>query len=306
MVDVSSARPSGEPAGPEAMRVLERPEDMGALCEEWRREGLRIGLVPTMGALHEGHLSLIRAARDECDRLVVSIFVNPTQFGSGEDFGTYARPFERDLALLEREGCDALFAPSVEEMYGGEAPELSPSGGRVYVEPGALGELWEGAARHGHLRGVATIVTMLLNIVRPQRAYFGEKDYQQLKVVERLSRDLFLGSRIVGCPTVREPDGLAMSSRNANLSPEERRAATALYRALRAAAELRTEDERDAGKLTAAMREVYERESLVTVQYAAIVDAETLTPLEGIEGRPARAIIAAHLGETRLIDNLEL
>ena len=279
---------------------------MGALCEEWRSEGLDIGLVPTMGALHEGHLSLIRAAREECDRLVVSIFVNPTQFGSGEDFGTYARPFERDRALLEREGCDALFAPGVDEMYGGEAPELSPSGGRIYVEPGALGELWEGAARHGHLRGVATVVTMLLNIVRPHRAYFGEKDYQQLKVVERLSRDLFLGAKVVGRPTVREPDGLAMSSRNANLSPEERRVATALYRALHAAAGLRAKGQRDIEDLTAAMREVYEREPLVAVQYAAIVDAETLDPLKKVESRPARAIIAAHLGETRLIDNVEL
>ena len=288
------------------MRILEQPEDVGALCEEWRAEGHGIGLVPTMGALHEGHLSLIRAARRECDRVVVSIFVNPTQFGGGEDFGTYARPFERDRTLLEKEGCAALFAPGVEGIYGGEAPELSPSGGRVYVEPGALGELWEGAARQGHLRGVATVVTMLLGIIRPHKAYFGEKDYQQLKVVEHLSRDLFLGAEIISCPTVREPDGLAMSSRNANLSSGERRAAAALYQALLAAAELKARGCNDAEDLTAAMREVYEKEPLVTVQYAAVVDAETLVSLEKIEGRPARAIIAAHLGETRLIDNLGL
>ena len=306
MAEAGGVYPSGELARSEDMRVLERPEDAGALCEEWRREGFSVGLVPTMGALHEGHLSLIRAARKECDRVVVSIFVNPTQFGRGEDFGTYARPFGRDRASLEREGCDALFAPGVEGMYGGEAPELSPSGGRVYVEPGALGELWEGAARHGHLRGVATIVTMLLGIVRPHKAYFGEKDYQQLKVVERLSRDLFLGAGIVGCPTVREPDGLALSSRNVNLSSKERRAAVALYRALKAAADLRAKGRHDAGELSAAMREVCKREPLVTVQYAAVVDAETLVPIKRTEDRPVRAIIAAHLGEIRLIDNLEL
>ncbi|HET9928012.1 MAG TPA: pantoate--beta-alanine ligase, partial [Rubrobacter sp.] len=204
------------------MQTVERPEDIRAISEQWRAGGLSVGLVPTMGALHEGHLSLIRTARDECDRVVASIFVNPTQFGRGEDFDTYARPFERDAALLEEEGCDVIFAPGVEDMYGGTSLDLSPSGQRIYVEAGWLGEVWEGETRPGHMRGVATVVAMLLNIARPHRAYFGEKDYQQLKLIERMVQDLFFGVEIVACPTVRDPDGLAISSRNVNLTTEER------------------------------------------------------------------------------------
>ncbi len=288
------------------MKLLENPEAMRNLSENWRSEGLVVGLVPTMGALHEGHLSLIRRARAACDRVVVSIFVNPTQFGRGEDFETYSRPFERDSALLREEGCDVIFAPTVETMYGGSSLDLSPSGERVYVEAGGLGEIWEGEARPGHMRGVATVVTMLLNIARPHRAYFGEKDYQQLKVIERLVRNLFFGIEIVPCPTVREPDGLAMSSRNVNLSPEERRAATVLQRALSAAANLKQQGESSVADLVAAMREVYDTEPLVSVQYAAVVNADTLAPLNSLEGGPARAIIAARVGETRLIDNIKL
>lgn len=288
------------------MKILENPEAMRNLSESWRSEGLVVGLVPTMGALHEGHLSLIRRARAACDRVVVSIFVNPTQFGRGEDFETYSRPFERDSALLREEGCDVIFAPTVETMYGGSSLDLSPSGERVYVEAGGLGEIWEGEARTGHMRGVATVVTMLLNIARPHRAYFGEKDYQQLKVIERLVRNLFFGIEIVPCPTVREPDGLAMSSRNVKLSPEERRAATVLQRALSAAANLKQQGESSVADLVAAMREVYDTEPLVSVQYAAVVNADTLAPLNSLEGGPARAIIAARVGETRLIDNTKL
>lgn len=288
------------------MKILENPEAMRNLSESWRSEGLVVGLVPTMGALHEGHLSLIRRARAACDRVAVSIFVNPTQFGRGEDFETYIRPFERDSALLREEGCDVIFAPTVKTMYGGSSLDLSPSGERIYVEAGGLGEIWEGEARPGHMRGVATVVAMLFNIARPHRAYFGEKDYQQLKVIERLVRNLFFGIEIVPCLTVREPDGLAMSSRNVNLSPEERRAATVLQRALSAAANLKQQDGFSVADLVAAMREVYDTEPLVSVQYAAVVDADTLAPLNSLEDGPARAIIAARVGETRLIDNINL
>lgn len=287
------------------MRTVERPEDIQTISEQWRAGGLRVGLVPTMGALHEGHISLIRAARDECDRVAASVFVNPTQFGRGEDFDTYVRPFERDAALLEEEGCDVLFAPSVEDMYGGTSLDLSPSGERVYVEAGRLGEVWEGETRPGHMRGVATVVAMLLNIARPHRAYFGEKDYQQLKLIERMARDLFFGVEIVACPTVRDPDGLALSSRNVNLAPGEREAALALSRALRAVLDLAAAGERDAGALVAAMKRVCESQSLIELRYAAVVDAETLAPLETLR-RPARALISANVGETHLIDNVEL
>lgn len=288
------------------MKTLEDPEIMQDLSESWRIEERTVGLVPTMGALHEGHLSLIRRARIACDRVVVSIFVNPTQFGRGEDFETYRRPFERDSALLDEEGCDVLFAPTVETMYGGSSLDLSPSGGRSYIEVGGLGEIWEGEARPGHMRGVATVVAMLFNIARPHRAYFGEKDYQQLKIIERMVRTFFFGIEIVPCPTVREPDGLAMSSRNLNLSAEERGAATVLHRALGVAANLKQQGEPDAANLVAAMRKVCDTEPLVSLQYAAVVDADTLAPLDAVDDGPARAIIAARVGETRLIDNIEL
>jgi pantoate--beta-alanine ligase len=283
------------------VRILEKPDEMRNLSEEWRAEGLTVGFVATMGALHEGHLSLMRRAHEECDRLVVSIFVNPTQFAAGEDYDTYARPFERDAALLREEGCDALFAPSVEAMYGETSLELSPSGGRVYVEAAGLGDVWEGATRPGHMRGVATIVAMLLNIVRAHRAYFGEKDYQQLKVIERMVRDLFFGVEIIPCPTIRELDGLALSSRNINLSPEEREAALALSRALRAA-----QDARDPQSAVSEIKRICEAEPLVVLRYAAVVDAETLAPLEKSGPRPARALISADVGTTHLIDNAPL
>jgi len=283
------------------VKVLEEPGEMRALAEAWRRGDLSVGLVPTMGALHAGHLSLVRRAREECDRVAVSIFVNPLQFGSAADLARYERPFGKDRSLLEEAGCDALFAPTVEAMYG-------PGGGQpqTTVEVGRLGEVLEGAVRPGHFRGVATVVSKLFNVAVPHRAYFGEKDYQQLKVVEGLVRDLLFGVEIVPCPTVREPDGLAMSSRNGRLSPEERQAALALYRALRTAAELAEGGERAAREIEGTMLGVLGAASLVEPRYAAVVHAETLERLEALGGVPARALVAAEVGGTHLIDNAPL
>ena len=270
-----------------------------------------VGLVPTMGALHDGTpLARPEGAGQSASASIVSVFVNPAQFRAGEDYETYARPFERDAALLHEAGCDALFAPGVEEMYGGSS--AGPLGkrrrGPMWRSEGSSGRLWEGEARPGHLRGVATVVAMLLNTTVPHRAYFGEKDYQQLKVIERMiCATCLMGVEVVPCPTVREPDGLALSSRNANLSPEEREAAPALYRALRAASELvRRAVSVMPAELERAMREICEAEPLVALQYAAVVDAGTLSPLELLGGGPSRAIIAARVGETRLIDNIGL
>ncbi len=287
------------------MQVIETPQEMRRLSAEWRAGGREVGLVPTMGALHEGHLALVRRAREECGRLAVSVFVNPTQFGGGEDFETYPRDFERDFELLGEAGCDAVFFPSVEEMYGGAELDLA-SGGRAFVEVGGLGEVWEGAERPGHFRGVTSVVTMLLHAVGPHRAYFGEKDYQQLKVIEKMSRDLLFGVEIVPCATVRAPDGLALSSRNAYLSTAEREAATALSRALDAVSDLAKSGERDAGTLAQEMRRVCEARPMVDLQYAVVVDAGTLSPLESLGERPARALISAYVGKTHLIDNAEI
>jgi pantoate--beta-alanine ligase len=287
------------------MQILDTPEAMRALSESWRREGQHIGFVPTMGALHEGHLSLVRTAREECDRLVASIFVNPLQFEARVDLDRYERPFDRDSRLLRETGCDALFAPSVEAMYG--APTCGE--GRfvqTFVEVKELGEILEGAVRPGHFRGVATIVAKLFNIVGPQRAYFGEKDYQQLKVIEQMVRGLFFDVEIVPGPTVREEDGLAMSSRNARLAPNDREAAAALFRALREGAALAKGGERDAARLVETMRALCEAQPHVEVQYVAVVDARTLEPLTELGGRPARALIAASIGGTHLIDNIAL
>jgi pantoate--beta-alanine ligase len=287
------------------MEVLSTPEELHRLCRRWSREGRSIGLVPTMGALHEGHLTLARAARKENERFVASIFVNPTQFENQEDFARYARPFERDLELLREEGCDAVFAPSAEAMYGGgEFGDERPS--LTFVQIEKLGDVFEGKARPGHFRGVATIVAKLFGIVGPERAYFGEKDYQQLKIIEQMVRDLFLDVEIVPCPTVREADGLAMSSRNIRLSPEEREAALALSRALRLGVALAEKGERGAARISAEMQSVCEAEPLVEVKYVAVVHAETLEPLAVLDGSPARALVSADVGETHLIDNAPL
>jgi pantoate--beta-alanine ligase len=293
------------PTDRSAMLMLETPNEMRAVSKAWRGSGQEIGFVPTMGALHEGHLSLFRRAQEESDRVVASIFVNPTQFGANEDFDTYPRRLRRDRERLEEVGCDALFVPSVEAMYGTSSPNVD-SGERPHVAVGRIGHLWEGLERPGHFRGVATVVAMLFHTVLPHRAYFGEKDYQQLKVVQNMARSLLFGIEIVGCPTVRESDGLAMSSRNAYLSEEEREAAIKLYQALNAAAELARKGARDASVLERKMHDICDTEPLVELQYAAVVDAETLTPLECLDEHPARAIVAAHVGTTHLVDNVEL
>lgn len=252
-----------------------------------------VGAVPTMGYLHEGHLALVRRARAENDHVVVSIFVNPTQFGPNEDYARYPRDPERDLALLRAEGVDAVFMPSVEEMY--------PEGFATYVNVERLTERLEGAHRPGHFRGVTTIVTKLFHILQPHRAYFGQKDAQQLIVIRRMTRDLAFPVDIVDVPTVREPDGLAMSSRNVYLSPDERRAATVLFRALERARQLWDAGVRDGDRLREAMREVIDSEPLARADYVSVADPETLEELGAIEGR-ALASLAVRLGSTRLID----
>jgi pantoate--beta-alanine ligase len=281
------------------MKIIETPHAMQAQIEEWRAAGESIGFVPTMGALHAGHLSLVQKARAENSKAVASIFVNPTQFRPGEDLGKYPRPFERDCELLRGENCDAVFAPDEAAMYAGSTP--------AFVEVEGISARWEGAARPGHFRGVTTIVAKLFNCVRAHRAYFGEKDFQQLKIIEAMARALFFETQIVPCPTVREADGLALSSRNVYLSKTERAAAPAIYRALCAAQTLAKNGERDARKIESAMREVLATEPILQPEYSAIVDSETLEPLQQInEKKPARALIAARAGSTRLIDNITI
>ncbi|MDT7885648.1 MAG: pantoate--beta-alanine ligase [Thermoflexus sp.] len=255
------------------------------------------GFVPTMGYLHEGHLSLVRRARAENDRVAVSIFVNPTQFGPHEDYARYPRDLERDLRLLEPLGVDLVFVPSVEEMY--------PPGFQTWVIVEEVSRPLEGASRPGHFRGVATVVAKLFNILQPDRAYFGQKDAQQTVVIRRMVQDLNIPVEIVICPTVREPDGLAMSSRNTYLNPEERRAATVLFRALQAAKARYEAGERDAERLREAMREVIRAEPLARIDYVSVAHPETLQELERVEG-PALLSLAVYIGTTRLIDNLML
>ena len=265
-----------------------------------RRAAMRgsVGLVPTMGYLHEGHLSLARRARADSDHVVASIFVNPTQFGPREDYQHYPRDPERDLRLLEGEGTDVVFMPSAEDMY--------PTGFDTWVEVGgSLTDRLEAAARPGHLRGVTTVVAKLFEIVQPQRAYFGQKDAQQLAVVRRMAADLNMDVEVVGLPTVREPDGLAMSSRNAYLSPAEREAATVVWRSLCRARELFDGGESRAETIRQAMHAVLAEEPLAEVEYVSVAAAETLRELEAIAG-PALVSLAVRMGRTRLIDNVVL
>ena len=255
-----------------------------------------LGLVPTMGALHEGHLALVRRAREENVTVAASIFVNPTQFGPQEDLATYPRDMERDLALLEAERVDLVYAPGPEEVY--------PPGFDTWVEPGALGDRLEGAVRPGHFRGVATVVTKLLNVVGPDRAYFGQKDGQQLAVIRQLVRDLDMAVEIVAVPTVRDGEGLALSSRNAYLTAEQRRAAPVIYRALTAARELWEQGKTNAEALRQAVRKVLETEQLLDgIDYVSVADAVSLVELERVEGE-AMISTAVRLGQTRLIDNV--
>jgi len=259
-----------------------------------RREGKRIGLVPTMGALHEGHLSLVRAAKAECDCTVVSIYVNPTQFGPNEDFSKYPRTLEADLKLLAGCGADVVFAPTNDVVY--------PAGLSTWVEVGAVAEPLEGQCRPGHFRGVATVVLKFFNMVQPDAAYFGQKDFQQAAVIRRMTADLNLPLVIRVCPTVREPDGLAMSSRNRYLSPAARQRALVLLRSLQTALQLVQEGQRDASRIVARMREMIETAEDARIDYIALVDPDTLQPVGRITGRTL-AVLAVKIENTRLIDN---
>ena len=272
---------------------------MKQISRKARGEGKVIGLVPTMGYFHEGHLSLMRRARQECDLVVVSLFVNPIQFGPQDDFRSYPRDEKRDAEMAEKEGMDVLFIPSVSEMY--------PEGYSTYVEVQRLTEGLCGRFRPGHFRGVTTVVLKLFNIVNPHKAYFGEKDYQQLKVIEKMARDLNLDVEIVPCPTVREEDGLAMSSRNSYLSEEERRSATVIYKALIEAKRLYENGERDAKKLESRVREILLNEKLVRkIDYVEVVHPETLEELEIVGEDGAVLAVALWIGRARLIDNIKL
>ena len=268
---------------------------MKQVARQARAEGRSAGLVPTMGALHEGHLSLVRAALAECQPVIASIFVNPTQFGPNEDFRKYPRTFETDCRKLEDAGVDYLFAP--------EAAEIYPPGFSTWVNVEGLSDRLEGRTRKGHFRGVTTVVLKLLEIVQPRKAFFGRKDAQQARIIRQMARDLHLDSEIVVCPIVREADGLAMSSRNAYLRPDERRAATILFRALDGARASIERGERDALRLTAAMREALWTERLAEPDYVEIVDAETLEPVTRLRGA-CLALLAVRIGAVRLIDNL--
>lgn len=276
------------------MRIIEKIAEMRQWSEAERRAGRRIAFVPTMGFLHSGHLCLVRDARARGERLVVSIFVNPRQFGPGEDFAGYPRDFIRDRELLENESVDVLFHPSVEEMY--------PRGAQTHVEVERLSLPLCGALRPGHFRGVATVVTKLFNIVLPHLAVFGEKDYQQLQVIRRLARDLSLGLEIIGHPIVREADGLAMSSRNAYLTGAERAAAVCLSRALCKAERLFKRGETSAQGIVQIALGVLQKEPLAAIEYIKLCDAETLDEIEQIAG-PAVLALAVRIGKARLIDN---
>ena len=256
-----------------------------------------LGLVPTMGFLHEGHMALVRQCRSENATAAVSIFVNPTQFGPNEDFSSYPRDMDSDLAMLESAGVDLVFAPSVEEVY--------PPGFDTYIDVGRIGERLEGEHRAGHFRGVATVVCKLLAIVRPDRAYFGQKDAQQCLVIQRLNEDLNLGAEIVVCPTVRDADGLALSSRNVYLSGREREAALSLHRSLLLAQELSRRGETAASSIRQRMRQLITEYPIATIDYISIADVDNLNELDAID-RPTLISLAVRIGKTRLIDNVIL
>ncbi|HEV3308649.1 MAG TPA: pantoate--beta-alanine ligase [Candidatus Sulfotelmatobacter sp.] len=276
------------------MKICKTIEEMRAAC---RAGGKRLGFVPTMGALHEGHLSLVRAAKASCEVVAASIFVNPTQFDATEDLAKYPRTFERDRELLEREGVELLFAPSVEEMY--------PAGATTWVTVEGLSDRLDGRSRPGHFRGVTTVVAKLFHIVEPDAAFFGQKDAAQVAIVRRMVRDLNFPVEVVACPIVREADGLAMSSRNAYLDLEQRKQALVLHRALMRVKKLWECGEGCAEKLIAEGREEVAREESVRLDYFEIVDAENLCRVEKV-GSGALVAVAAFVGTTRLIDNILL
>jgi len=279
------------------MIVCTTPTEMQAATRQLRNQSRTLGLVPTMGALHAGHLSLVSAARAECDAVAASIFVNPTQFGPNEDYEAYPRDFEEDRRKLESAGVHLLFAPSAADMY--------PPGNTTFVDPGDIGTRLDGASRPGHFRGVATIVSRLFNIVGPDRAYFGQKDAAQVAVLRRMVRDLNFPVHLVICPIFREPDGLAMSSRNRYLSSGERTRALILSRALNAAEQLVRQGETSAQRLRAAMLEIFATDPQTRLDYAEVVDPDTLLPIADTTNGALLAV-AAWVGTTRLIDNLRL
>ncbi|MYD49959.1 MAG: pantoate--beta-alanine ligase [Dehalococcoidia bacterium] len=271
------------------MRIFETVASFRAACAVAKRP---LGLVPTMGALHAGHRSLLDRARSDNSTLAATIFVNPTQFGPSEDYSEYPRDLKSDLAMMEETGVDLLFTPSAKEMY--------PEGFDTSIDVGRIAQRLEGEHRPDHFIGVATVVCKLLSIARPDRAYFGQKDAQQSLVIKRLNTDLNLGAEIVICPTVREPDGLALSSRNNYMGPPGREAATVLYRSLKLAEDLGTSD---ANEIRSRMRNLIGSETLASIEYVSVADAETLEELDVID-RPALVSLAVHIGATRLIDNI--
>lgn len=279
------------------MRIVTSPREMTRLVKERRSRGEMVGLVPTMGFFHPGHVSLMRAAREENDFVVVSLFVNPTQFGPREDFHDYPRDLPRDVEIATQAGVDCIFHPRVEDMY--------PQPYLTYVEVEEITSGLCGAARPGHFRGVATVVTKLFHIIPAHRAYFGLKDAQQVRVIQKMVEDLNFDIEIVVCPTVREEDGLAMSSRNIYLQPEERKAATVLYRSLRLAEEMVRGGEREARAVISAVRELLDAEPLVEPEYVEVVNWHLLQPVERLQGEVLVAL-AARVGRARLIDNVLL
>jgi pantoate--beta-alanine ligase len=281
------------------MEIINRRQRMSSVSRKIRREQDRtIGLVPTMGALHEGHLSLVREARRMCDIVVVSVFVNPTQFGPTEDYEHYPRDLTKDTALLTDYNVDYIFAPAAEEIY--------PKDFSTYVNVGGLSKLLEGETRPGHFRGVATVVAILFNTVRPDFAFFGQKDAQQAVIIKRMVRDLSFDTEIVVLPTVREDSGLAISSRNLYLDSEEQQSAAVIHQGLKAAKQAYKKGERHAAKLIETVRTTIETEPRVRVDYVSVVDAETLEKLDKLDERPMLIAVAAYVGKTRLIDNTML
>ncbi len=278
------------------MEIINRRQRMASLARKLRRENKTIGFVPTMGALHEGHFSLVQEARQMCDVVIVSIFVNPTQFNEQIDFDKYPRDLTSDAALLTEYQVDYIFAPETSEIYNDNFSTF------IYVEN--LTETLEGAMRPGHFRGVATVVTILFNTIRPDFAFFGQKDAQQVAVIKRLTRDLGFDTEIIVAPIVREESGLAMSSRNARLNDEERQKASIIYSALRQAKLAVREGERNAAQLAEIVRVKIEREPLAQIDYVAVVDNETLEPVEKIKENAVLIAVAVRLGKVRLIDNV--
>jgi pantoate--beta-alanine ligase len=277
------------------MRILKTIAETQSACAQVRDDGWVLGLVPTMGALHEGHLSLVHAAREVCDAIAVSIFVNPTQFGPNEDFAKYPRTFEQDCALLEAEGVDLVFAPAVEEMY--------PAGASTFVNVEGVSERLDGASRPGHFRGVTTVVSKLFHVVGPHKAFFGQKDAAQVAVLRKMVRDLNFPLEMVVCPIMREPDGLAMSSRNRYLSVAERKQALVLRRSLLRVEELAAAGERSSQRLIDAAREVFASEPEVRIDYVSVVNPDTLEDIADTSNS-ALVAVAALVGTTRLIDNI--